>query len=66
MPLDVAATFHKSRYLRAIPQLKQRSDAMLKLPRRKLLQMAAGAAVLPAISRTARRKPGRRGRCASW
>src|SRR6266446_1005597 len=38
----------------ALLQLKLRSDTMLKLPRRKFLRLAAGAATLPAVSRIAR------------
>ena len=37
----------------------------MKLPRRQLLQLAAGAAVLPTASRVAGRRPIRRGPCAS-
>ena len=37
----------------------------MKLPRRKFLHLAAGAAALPAMSRVARAEPIRRGRCAS-
>ena len=36
----------------------------MKLPRRNFLQLAAGAAALPVLSRVARRRPIRRGRCA--
>ena len=35
----------------------------MKLPRRKFLHLAAGAAALPAVSRSLGRKPIRRGRC---
>ena len=37
----------------------------MKLPRRRFLHLAAGAAALPAVSRSHGRKPIRRGRCAS-
>jgi hypothetical protein len=36
----------------------------MKLPRRKFLHLAAGAAALPTVARIGRAKPIRRGRCA--
>ena len=36
----------------------------MNLPRRQFLHLAAGAAALPAVSRSQGRKPIRRGRCA--